>query len=37
MVVGNAKVVEIKDSKVLLRHVNAPNGPTVELMLSPKN
>lgn len=37
MVVGNAKVVDIKDNKVVLRHVNAPNGPTVDLVLSPRN
>jgi hypothetical protein len=37
MVVGNAKVVDIREDKVVLRHVNAPNGPTVDLLLKPKN
>ena len=36
MVVGNAKIVEIKDNKVVLRHANAPTGPTVDLVLTPK-
>ncbi len=37
MVVGNAKVVEIRDNRVVLRHVNAPAGPTVDLVLQPRN
>jgi hypothetical protein len=35
MVVGNARVVDIQASKVVLRHVNSPTGPTVDLLLKP--
>ncbi|HVX83548.1 MAG TPA: hypothetical protein VH253_01900 [Phycisphaerae bacterium] len=35
MVVGNARVVDIQPDKVVLRHVNSPTGPTVNLLLKP--